>query len=185
LSTFRKICRFLHREFGYFAVGLTLVYAISGVAVNHVHHWNPNYRLHSETFRLEPIPETDPEAIAATVLDRLGISDPVKNVWRPDRAHVQIFLEGATLEVDTGTGEVVWNGFAERPFLFDVNFLHLNHGKGAWTVIADAYSVLLAVLAITGIFLVKGRKGLAGRGGAWMVLGIVFPVVYLIFVRYL
>ena len=34
----------LHRDLGYFCVALTVIYAISGVAVNHIHHWNPNYR---------------------------------------------------------------------------------------------------------------------------------------------
>ena len=45
MNGFRKVCRWLHRELGFFAVGLTLVYAISGIAVNHVHHWDPEPRV--------------------------------------------------------------------------------------------------------------------------------------------
>ena len=40
-------------------------------------------------------------------------------------------------------------------------------------------------LALSGIFLVKGRKGLTGRGGVLMTLGLVLPVAYVIFEKYL
>jgi hypothetical protein len=188
VGTFRKVCRFLHREFGYFAVGLTVVYAISGVAVNHVHHWNPNYADSVETYRIDPIDlETagDTRAITETVLARLALDEPVKNTWRASPERLDVFVEGATLEVHLPTGAVTRRGLDERPLLFDVNFMHLNAGKGFWTVVADFYAVLLFVLAITGIFLVRGKKGLAGRGGVWMGLGLVLPIAYVLVVRYL
>ena len=36
----RRYLRPLHRDFGYLIVGLTFVYAISGLAVNHIDDWN-------------------------------------------------------------------------------------------------------------------------------------------------
>ena len=41
-----------------------------------------------------------------------------------------------------------------------------------------------AVDPLTGIFLVRGRKGLAGRGGVLMGLGFLLPLVYVIFELY-
>ncbi|MCK5032361.1 MAG: hypothetical protein KAS18_01980, partial [Calditrichia bacterium] len=41
----RKWNRVIHRDLGYLAVGLTLIYAISGFVVNHVQDWNPNYEI--------------------------------------------------------------------------------------------------------------------------------------------
>ena len=35
--------RALHRDFGYIAVGLTFIYALSGLAVNHIADWDPNF----------------------------------------------------------------------------------------------------------------------------------------------
>ena len=35
-----------------------------------------------------------------------------------------------------------------RPLLRDVNYIHLNQGKGAWTWIADGYAVVLGILAL-------------------------------------
>ena len=41
----RKLLRILHRDFGYFIVGMTLVYALSGIYLNHRHDFNPDYKI--------------------------------------------------------------------------------------------------------------------------------------------
>jgi hypothetical protein len=67
-----------------------------------------------------------------------------------------------------------------KPFLKEVNFLHLNKPKQVWTYVADVFAVLLMFLAISGIVMVKGNKGISGRG-KWLVLaGIMVPVIFLI-----
>ncbi len=38
----RRVLVGLHRDIGFLILGLTLVYGVSGIAVNHRHHWNPN-----------------------------------------------------------------------------------------------------------------------------------------------
>jgi len=61
-----------------------------------------------------------------------------------------------------------------------VNFLHLNESKKLWTWMADLYAIALALLAITGLFVLKGKKGITGRG-AWLTgAGVVIPVVFLL-----
>ena len=68
----------------------------------------------------------------------------------------------------------------ERPrfFLRVANWLHYNRGKSAWTFIADGYAVLLLFLATSGMFMLKGKKGLVGRGAVLVVLGALVPIVY-------
>jgi hypothetical protein len=175
----------LHRHLGFFGVGLTLAYAISGVAVNHIDSWNPNYSETIETWWIAPVEPGATEEVAAAVLARLDLIEPVKNIWRAAPDNLRIILESATIDVVLSTGQVVRVGLRERPFLHDVNFLHLNHAKGAWTWIADGFAVVLALLALTGIFLVKGRKGLGGRGGILMAVGVALPLVYLVYAKYL
>ena len=56
----------LHRDIGFLCIGLTLVYAISGVAVNHIGDWNPSYTVINQTFEvgdLDPLWDliADPE----------------------------------------------------------------------------------------------------------------------------
>lgn len=185
MSRFRKVCRWLHRECGYLIAGLTLAYAVSGVAVNHIDSWNPNYALSVETARIEPVDLGPTDDVVAAVLPQLRLDEPVKQVWRaaPDRLHV--LSEHVTIIVDLASGAIERRTRRERPLLWDLNFLHLNHGKGIWTWIADGYAVGLALLALTGVFLVRGRRGLAGRGGLLLAVGVVGPIVYLVYAKYL
>ncbi|MFN2370157.1 MAG: hypothetical protein ABR506_03265 [Candidatus Krumholzibacteriia bacterium] len=178
MRTFRKVCRTLHRDLGFLAVGLTVVYAISGVAVNHAHHWDANYeRIRVERSIAAPGPGPTAE-VQPLVLERLGITVPIKGVWRASTEVLQVFVEGGQYDVDLVTGRVTEHGFAKRPLFFDVNFMHLNSGKAPWTGIADAYAGVLLVLAMTGPWLIGGSKGLKGRGGLLMAVGIALPVVY-------
>ncbi len=48
----RPLLRSLHRDAGYLAVGLTLVYALSGLAVNHIKDWDPNFQQYERTHAL-------------------------------------------------------------------------------------------------------------------------------------
>jgi hypothetical protein len=183
MQKFRKICRTLHRELGFLVVGLTLVYAISGLAVNHAHHWDASYSRTLEHRAIEP-PGTGPTVeVVPMVLERLAPEAPVKNTWRDSDEVLKVFVEGGQYDVHLVTGEVIEHGFAKRPFLFDLNFMHLNSGKAPWTGIADVYGGMLIVMALTGIFLVRGRKGLKGRGGMMMVLGFILPIAYALVMR--
>jgi hypothetical protein len=185
MSKFRRVCLWLHRELGFLAVGLTLVYAVSGLAVNHMHHWDANYERVDLRTRIEA-PGTGPtKAVVPLVLARLGLdgSDPkaarVKNTWRSGPEFLEIFLEGGdSISVNLATGETLRQDVARRPWLYELNFMHLNKGKGLWTGVADVYAGIVIVLALSGIFLVRGKKGLIGRGGILMLIGILLPIVY-------
>jgi uncharacterized protein len=183
VNSFRNICRWLHRELGFLAVGLTLVYAISGIAINHAHHWDPSYRQATDVFTIEPPGSGPTSEVQPLVLQRLNLIEPVKNIWRPSESEFQVFLEDGQYDVNLITGEVLKKSLKKRTLLFDLNFMHLNLGKAAWTGIADGFAGVMIVLAMTGIFLVKGRRGLVGRGGIMMALGILLPIIYAIMMR--
>lgn len=176
----RRLVVTLHRDIGYAAAGLTLAYAVSGVAVNHVHHWNPSYDVRRTTLAAGALPEGPPAAVAEAVLARLAISEAPQSVVPAGPGRVKVFLDQRTLTVSIPDGVVDDERVARRPLLYRLNFLHLNHGKGAWTVIADIYAAALALLALTGIFIVPGRKGLGGRGRWLMLGGVAVPLLYLL-----
>ena len=68
----------------------------------------------------------------------------------------------------------------DRWLLRELNYLHLNEARGAWTYIADAFALLLVFLAISGAVMTKGRHGLKGRGGVFAAIGLLIPILALI-----
>jgi hypothetical protein len=42
--SWRQLNRAVHRDVGYLCAGLTVVYALTGVLLNHLHDWNPHWK---------------------------------------------------------------------------------------------------------------------------------------------
>jgi hypothetical protein len=175
----RKLIIATHRDIGYFFAGLTVIYAISGVAVNHIDDWNPNYVIRREIAEVGVLPFGEPAELGAEVMRRMEITDEPRSVVRMSRGELKVFLDQRTLTVELPGGRVVDEHARRRYAFFEVNYLHLNHGKGFWTWFADLYAVGLLVLACTGIFIITGKKGLGGRGRWLLVAGLAIPIVYL------
>lgn len=176
----RPWLRAIHRDAGYFGVGLTLVYALSGLAVNHIADWDPSFKQIAATHRLPaPLP-ADAEQAGKRVLSALHISEQPSEVYGAGEDAVDVVLSHRTLHVTPSTGKVIEEGQSPRWFLRAANWLHLNRGKKAWTYVADTYAVILLYLAISGLFMIPGRKGLLGRGALIAALGAAVPIGYVV-----
>ena len=172
----------LHRDLGYLAVGLTLVYAISGLAVNHMADWNPIYRKTAEIRQLGAFDQEQPEEVLVSqARERLALGAP-KASHQLDAETLKLIYPGRTVLVDLPTGKATLEGLEPRPGLYAINRLHLNAPKGAWTWIADVYAVTLAFLALSGLFLLRGRVGFLGRGKWFVAAGVLVPVAYWVLV---
>ncbi len=177
----QKLIVATHRDLGYFFFGLTVIYAVSGAAVNHMAHWNPNYTKDIRRLEVGPLPEAGERgALADTVLERMHIDEKPRSVVRMPPDGLMIFLEDRTLTVSLPDGVVTDEQVRERPVLYQFNYLHLNRARGAWTYLADAYALALLILAVTGILIIRGKKGLGGRGRWLMAAGIAVPVIALL-----
>ena len=175
-----------HRDVGYVTVALTLAYAISGLAVNHIASWNPNYAKVKEVRQIQPLSRTDPtEVLVRAAQAQLKPEGKFKSAFQPDDDTLQLYYDRITYAVDLPTGKVLVEAVRPRPVLYAMNQLHLNAPKRLWTVIADLYAVALIVLAFTGLFIIKGPMGFFGRG-LWLTgAGAAVPIVYWIWWRYL
>lgn len=181
----RKWIRILHRDIGYLAAGLTVIYAISGVAVNHIDDWNPNYSIDKSTLVLDSIPSNlGREELISFILKEIGETGTLKNSFRPDVDKLDIFVEGNTISVDLITREVHQEKLSSRTVIRESNYLHLNTPKKVWTYVADVFAVALAFLAISGLFMIKGKNGIKGRGAWLTALGILLPIVFLLLYYY-
>jgi hypothetical protein len=176
----RPLLRALHRDAGYFAVGLTFIYAVSGLAVNHIADWEPNFREIRREHRLPAPWPADDASLAEHVAQAVLGGASVREVYRLDEHRLEVSFDRTTLRVDTTTGHVVEEGREPRFFLRVANWLHLNRGKKAWTYIADAYAVLLLLLSTTRLWMYPGRKGIWGRAGLIAVLGALVPALYVV-----
>ncbi|MBI5507935.1 MAG: hypothetical protein HY903_04170 [Deltaproteobacteria bacterium] len=179
----RRLNNALHRDLGYLVSALTVAYALSGLAVNHTHQWNPNYQVsrYERSFSLTGI--APGEDVAANIATALGLASP-NEVFRAGPDHYQLFYNGRTVDAHVQTGIARFEEPHERPLLRDFNYLHLNHPKGVWTYVADVYAVLLAMLAVTGLFVLRGRCGFSGRGKWWFAAGLAAPTLFVVVSRY-
>ena len=170
--------RAVHRDVGYLVIGLTVIYALSGLAINHIDDWDPNFTSYEKVTTIEPIdPALDDEAAIALALERTGVSGPVRSTFR---AGDEIHLELDNRKVVIIGDQVTDQGREPRFFLRAANWLHYNRGKQAWTYVADAYAILLLYLACSGLFMLKGKLGLRWRGAILVTLGAAVPIGYVV-----
>lgn len=182
--SWRRWNNILHRDIGYLIVALTIAYGVSGIAVNHAADWNPSYTKAKRTMSIAPVERESREEIIADAVSKIGREDEPQNAFRPDPETLQLFYPDETYSIDLPTGTVLVEQTMTRPVLFEVNQLHLNSPKGIWTYIADLYALTLIIVAATGLFVLKGRHGITGRG-AWLTgIGVLIPCAYWIYYLY-
>lgn len=182
-SVLRRWCRVLHRDLSYFFAGMVLIYALSGIAMNHRDTFNPNYSVSQTHLTLTaPLPQkerftrTDAEAL----LERAGVGQRYVKHYFPDGHTLKIFLEGgSSLVADTQSGEAVVERLTRRPVWSALTKLHYNPGSW-WTAFADIFGGGLILITFTGLVIVNGPKGLRGRGGIELAAGILVPLLFLL-----
>ena len=179
----RRWFRAFHRDIGYVAVALILAYGLSGLAVNHIDDWNPNYRYSERTVDIGPLTGTLPE-MAATAVTKLPI-DPrnVRGHFLETATQLRVFFDAgqeAKLDITSGRGTV--KTLKSRVVFFEVNSLHLNNLKGAWTYVADAFAIALIILALTGVSMMKGDRGFWGRGKYFVAAGLAVPIIGIVYI---
>lgn len=180
-----KWLRILHRDLGYLAVGLTIIFSVSGIAVNHIEDWNPNYSKEIKYLPLINFDRADAETeMVQKVLKQADIPlSAYRSTFQPNRETLNIYTDDGELQINLTSGMLRWESIGKRFLLFDFNFLHLNWGRDAWKWFSDAFAIVLIFLALSGLFLIKGRKGFKWRGAVLSLIGILLPVLLMIYYR--
>lgn len=177
----RRLNNAIHRDLGYFFVGTTIAYAISGLLVNHVDDWNPNFTIERREVRLPPPGERAAltQAWIDEALQALGEQDHYRGHDFPSPRKVKIYLEEGSVLADLRTGEGIHESVRRRPVLAQLNRLHLAPRR-AWLVFSDVFAVALVVVGITGLLMLKGPNGLTRRGLLFVAAGLLVPVYFLL-----
>lgn len=181
-SQARNLCRTIHRELSFFFSGMVLIYAISGIYMNHRDSINPHYTVTRTELQLGTLPsaeELDRKAVEE-LLARAEVSESYTKHYFPKKGHLKVFLKGgSSFEANLATGEAQYESLRRRPIVSTLTSLHYNPGRW-WTWFADAFAVGLIIITISGIVMLKGRRGLWGRGGIELVAGILLPIILLL-----
>lgn len=185
MNRLRRLSRELHRHASYFFAGVVLIYAISGIALNHKGTFNSNYEVRRNTFEVSgELPErsgVDEAWVKRALLSPVGEEGAYTKHYFPQDNVVKVFLKGGSSVVaDLSTGRAEYESLKRRPFFGAVSRLHYNPGRW-WTLFSDIFAGALILVTITGFTMMKGRRGLIGWGGAELLAGLLFPLAFLLF----
>jgi hypothetical protein len=175
----RKFIRDIHRDFGYVFFAMTVIYGVSGIALNHINDWNPNYIVKSEVVYSDLTKDTgiDKDKILS-FLSLINERDNYKKHYFPSDNKLKIFINNGSVLVDIQTGEAHIEKITRRPVFYQLNYLHYNNPRKLFTWFSDIFAVSLILLAITGLFMVKGKNGITRRGAWLTLLGIILPLIF-------
>lgn len=178
---FKFTPRNFHRDTAYFYVGLIISFSISGIALNHRATWNPReYTVSSKDISVE-VP-TDPkkidEAFAKQLAIDWGMEKEYKSI-RVRREEARIYFDGAVADFNIKSGEGVLETVRKRLLLSEMTFLHQTTDT-TWIWYSDIFGLAMLTIAITGMFIAKGKESFRKRGWKFAIIGTLFPLIFLV-----
>lgn len=182
-SGLRKWSRIIHRDLSYFFAGVIFIYAVSGLLLNHKKDFNADYSIRQEKMQIPGhFPKTQSDFTKDYVLTLLEPLDEKQNYTKhyfPDNRQMKVFIKGgSSLVVNMENGQALYESVKKRPVLSALNRLHYNPGQW-WTVFSDIFAISLLLITLSGLIMVKGPKGLWGRGGIELIAGILIPLGFI------
>lgn len=154
---------------GYFVVGITLVYALSGIFLHH----KMGVKTIKETIQLSAGLSVDSLKLAWTANSSQKPMTYLEE--RPEQ--IVFYFPGGMGEYKKSSGIANYEIYKDRPVVLFLSRLHENQIKG-WGIVADIYAVVLIFLAISGLFMVPGKNGFVRRGVWWFLAGILLVVIF-------
>ena len=184
INIIRRWSRNLHRDLSYLFTGMLLVYAISGIAMNHLRTRDPHFDIEVQNYTVELPPISSTEINKKYVIENyLQDIDQTANYTKhyfPKPNTLKVFLKGGSnLYVDLETNEVLFEEKIPRHIMSAMAKLHYNPSK-LWTIFSDIFSISLIIIILTGIIMIKGKKGLIGIGGIELLIGILIPLAFIL-----
>ncbi|QZT37389.1 PepSY-associated TM helix domain-containing protein [Halosquirtibacter xylanolyticus] len=168
--------RVIHRDLGFLMVGITVVYALSGFLLNHMNGKDPAYEQIAEQLVVT-------KQMNRSQLEAFWNADDsypsLRKTTQIDDEMIRLYLQGGIGVYNGKTGELEYQTSNKRPLIFWINKLHYNKLNG-WSWMGDFFAFSLIFLAISGIWMVPGKRGIKGRGKWYILIGILIPIIYVI-----
>lgn len=175
--------RNLHRDLGYFYIGLILSFALSGILMNHRDHWHPEkYTTQTKEVTVNIPKDVEiTEQYAEELGKQLGIDDKFRR-HKVKKDELKISFEKNDVEIDlkTGKGEIVT--FSKTPIISQTMKLHKTTSNW-WIYYSDIFGLSLITIALTGAIMIPaGKFTFKKRGWKLALAGLIVPLLILLFV---
>lgn len=184
-----------HRDLGYLVIGITIIYSLSGIilSVRDLHLFEKEYvltakiekSLQEERLKDKIILAFDKneekKELPTHVLKKSVLNDFELLEDNPELIKYQISRK-KDMKVVTyykNSGELIYSISAYPTFINVLVNAHKSSSKDKWAYLALAYSVILFFLAISAIFMVKGKYGFRQRGIYITLAGVALVLLFL------
>ena len=172
--------RSLHRDIAYFYLGLIISFSISGIALNHRRSWNPQKYTYEKKQIEYAIPNSETEINEewlAKFSETIGVDQSIRRTALED-GEFKVFYEYDVVTIGTDSGKGEHELIRRIPVLGQMSFLHVTT-EPMWIWYSDIFGLAMLTIAITGMFISKGKFSFAQRGWKISLVGIIFPFIIL------
>ena len=175
--------RNLHRDLGYFYIGLIISFAFSGILMNHRDSWNPEkYTVTTRQVFIKIQKNTTiTDKYAEQIALQLGIDDKIRRHKVQDSI-LKISLENNDVEINFNSNKAEIVSFIKTPIISQTMRLHKNTSNW-WIYYGDVFGLSLITIAITGTIMIPaGKFSFKKRGYKLALIGLIVPLLILLFV---
>lgn len=176
--------RTLHRDLAYFFFGLIIAFSVSGITLNH----RESFSSREYTVKVEPIKLDLPKdkstltedyfkSIASTIAPESDFE-----AYRNRGGEGRLYFDDAFMSIDLNTGKGEIEYVKPIPVLKQMAILHQTTNTW-WIWFSDIFGIAMLIIAITGMFISKGKYGFKRRGWILASLGLIFPFIFLFIIR--
>ena len=174
--------RALHRDLGYFYLGLIISFAFSGIMMNHRDSFHADkYTVETKAIEVNISKNQEiSEEKAIAIGEELGIKDKFRK-HKVKKELLSISYEKNDIEIDLKTGKGEITTFIKTPIISQIMFLHKNTSNW-WIYFSDIFGISLIIIAITGTMMIKhGKHTFKRKGWKLALAGLLFPILFLLF----
>jgi hypothetical protein len=175
--------RGLHRDLGYFYIGLIISFALSGILMNHRDSFHAEKYTTESKLVVVKVPQENEinDAYAEELGKKLGIDDKFRRQKVDDRT-LRISFEKNDVAIDMKSGKGEITTFIKTPIISSMMKLHKNTSNW-WIYYGDIFGISLITIAITGAIMIPaGKFTFKQRGWKLALAGIIVPLLILLFV---
>ena len=173
-----RVLRALHRDVGFLLAGVSVVYALSGILLNHMDGKDPAYRVTAG--RATFAPSLSLQELTTEWQARAADLPALRRALPIDSTRLQLLFDGGTGIYDRASGRADYELHRRRPLVYWINKLHYNQIRG-WSPVADFFAGSLIFLAVSGLLIVRGKRGVLGSGKWYLLAGLLLPALYILY----